>query len=133
MLRKKTAKVILFTAEQASQYKTPSCIQFGRTPLMFAVLGDYPECVEVLLKFGGDPELKDKSGRTALHWAGHHGNVACLKVILARSAVGWTEPDQGGVTVLHLVTRYPVRKGLQLVLKHFSIGQGEIDVQVSLN
>ena len=99
---------------------------------MFAVLGDYPECVEVLLKFGGDPELKDKSGRTALHWAGHHGNVACLKVILARSAVGWTEPDQGGVTVLHLVTRYPVRKGLQLVLKHFSIGQGEIDVQVRL-
>ena len=47
---------------------------------MFAVLGDYPECIEVLLKHGSDPEVKDKSGRTALHWAAHHGNVQCLKV-----------------------------------------------------
>ena len=97
---------------------------------MFAVLGDYPECVEVLLKFGGDPELKDRSGRTALHWAGHHGNINCLKTILTKTNVGWIEPDQGGVTVLHLVTRQPSKKGLQLVLRHFSIGQGEIDVQV---
>ena len=34
--------------------------QFGRTPLMFAVLGDFPECVEVLLKNGCDIRIKVK-------------------------------------------------------------------------
>lgn len=60
--------------------------QFGRTPLMFAVLGDYPDCVEVLLKHGARSGARDSSGRTALHWAAHHGNVQCLKV---RSEAGF--------------------------------------------
>jgi ankyrin repeat protein len=52
---------------------------------MFAVLGDYPECVEALLKHGARPLTKDRSGRTAMHWAAHHGNVACLKTIYTKT------------------------------------------------
>ncbi len=49
---------------------------------MFAALGDYGDCAEVLLKQGGcDPAAKDRSGRTAAHWAAHHGHAQCLKVI----------------------------------------------------
>ena len=59
--------------------------KFGRTPLMFAALADYPECAEVLLKHGARPQLKDRSGRTAMHWAAHHGNVNCLKNIYGKS------------------------------------------------
>ena len=59
--------------------------KFGRTPLMFAALADYPECVEALLKHGARPQLRDRSGRTAMHWAAHHGNVNCLKTIYGKS------------------------------------------------
>ena len=95
---------------------------------MFAVLGDYPECIEVLLKHGSDPDVTDKSGRTALHWAAHHGNVQCLKAILSKKQMGWTEQDQGGVTILHLATRHPAKKCLQVIFKNFNIGPGEIDI-----
>ena len=59
--------------------------KFGRTPLMFAALADYPECAEALLKHGARPQLRDRSGRTAMHWAAHHGNVNCLKTIYGKS------------------------------------------------
>ena len=45
--------------------------KFGRTPLMFCVLGDRIECAELLIKAGTDVNRKDIGGRTALHWAAH--------------------------------------------------------------
>ena len=40
---------------------------------MYAVLGNYPECVSILLDNGAQLGLTDTSGRGALHWAAHHG------------------------------------------------------------
>ena len=45
--------------------------KFGRTPLMFCVLGDRLECAELLVKAGSDVNKRDIGGRTALHWAAH--------------------------------------------------------------
>ena len=45
--------------------------QFGRSPLMYCVLADRLECAEILLKAGAQVNLRDKGGRTALHWAAH--------------------------------------------------------------
>ncbi len=102
---------------------------------MFAVLGDFPECVEVLLKHGSRCEVRDRSGRSALHWAAHHARASCLKVLLARKKPtadgGWAEADRAGVTLLHLATRYPEKKCLPMIFKHYNIGAGDIDVQVS--
>ena len=67
--------------------------RFGRTPLMYAVLGNYPACIEViekkcnshvlivkvLLKTSSNASLVDSSRRTPLHWAVHHGHIACAK------------------------------------------------------
>ena len=36
--------------------------------------------------------------------------------------ISWMCRDQGGVTVLHLCTRHPDKKGLQFLIKHFGIG-----------
>ena len=36
--------------------------------------------------------------------------------------MSWSCRDQGGVTVLHLCTRHPDKKGLQFLLKQFNIG-----------
>ena len=73
---------------------------------MFAVLGDYKECVEVLLKHGSYPGCKDNSGRTALHWAAHHGNVDCLKALLAKREVPWTDADQVSKVVFDQMSEF---------------------------
>ena len=102
--------------------------KFGRTPLTFAVLGNYPECLEVILKWGGKVELSDRSGRSSLHWAAHHGHFPCLKVLLQyynKRRIPYTEQDQSGVSVLHLATRKPETKCLPLLLKFWN---SEVDV-----
>lgn len=50
--------------------------KFGRTPLMFCVLGDRMDCAEMLIKAGANVNQKDFGGRTALHWAAHR---VCLQ------------------------------------------------------
>ncbi len=49
--------------------------QLGRTPIIFAILGDNPDCVEALLQQGARPDLVDNIGRNALHWATFLGTV----------------------------------------------------------
>lgn len=47
----------------------------GFTPLMLCVNKDKSDLVEVLLNYGGDPNMKDqKSGRTALFHAVESNN-----------------------------------------------------------
>ena len=81
---------------------------------------------------------QDRSGRSALHWCAHHGHPACLKLLLAAAKKGWGgsdppgwwgDPDQGGVTLLHLATRNPEAKCLQMVVKQVG-SVANIDVQV---
>ena len=93
--------------------------KFGRTPLMYGVLGNYPECVEILVREGADTNLTDSSGRTALHWAAHHGYGACAK-ILTRAGTVWDRGDQAGVTVLHLAMRHD-KTVLQLLAKKYNL------------
>ncbi|KAH3749153.1 hypothetical protein DPMN_183644 [Dreissena polymorpha] len=81
--------------------------QFGRTPLMFCVLADRLECAELLLKAGAQTNMKDKGGRTALHWAAHK--------------------DNEGQTAVHLCTRHKSPKCMTLLLRQLS--PGEIDDQ----
>ena len=49
--------------------------QFGRSPLMFAVLADRLDCAEVLIKSGAKVNFEDNGGRTALHWAAYKVRV----------------------------------------------------------
>ena len=53
---------------------------------MYAVLGNYPECVSILLDNGAQLGLTDTSGRGALHWAAHHGRGACAKLLVRAGA-----------------------------------------------
>ncbi|XP_023320780.1 inversin-B isoform X2 [Eurytemora carolleeae] len=79
--------------------------KFGRTPLMYAILGNYPACVDILLQNGSNATLVDSSGRNSLHWAVHHDNFDCVRSILSKVKLDWKTPDQGGVTILHLAAR----------------------------
>ena len=47
----------------------------GMIPLIFAVEGDQPKMLELLLKNGANPNIKSNiSGTTALHWAIEYAN-----------------------------------------------------------
>lgn len=87
--------------------------QFGRTPLMFAALADYPECIDVLVKYGADLLALDRSARSAMAWAAHHGNTSSLKTLMNHvskaklKTVALKQVDQGGVSLVHLATRHP--------------------------
>ena len=55
----------------------------GRTPLMFASSGPFPETVELLLQNGASPDIKDSvEGWTALMYAAAEGNREVIEVLL---------------------------------------------------
>ena len=89
-------------------------------------------CWKVLLKTSSNASLVDSSRRTALHWAVHHGHIACVKLVLlntqgsglywefrmilnkSKLGLDWQAGDQGGVTVLHLAQRHNSKKMFQV-------------------
>lgn len=99
---------------------------YGRTPLVYSVLGDRIDCAKLLLKKGCKVDTKDEQGRTALHWAAHRGHSRCVKLLLSKGA-NWKDKDNGGATALHLATRHRSAKCLRLLIKR--LGPGEIDGQ----
>lgn len=54
----------------------------GRTPLMYAVLGNQPKMCEVLLKLKASINAKDATGFTPLLWATYHANPNVMKILL---------------------------------------------------
>ena len=52
--------------------------KFGRTALMYCVLGDRLECAEMLIKSGTNINRRDNGGRTALHWAAHKVSIQLI-------------------------------------------------------
>ena len=54
----------------------------GRTPLMYAVLGNQPKMCEVLVKLRASLNVKDSSGLTPLLWAAFYAKPEVLRVLL---------------------------------------------------
>ncbi|XP_032218348.2 inversin [Nematostella vectensis] len=98
--------------------------RFGRTPLVYSILGDRVECAEVLLKNGASVSHPDVDRRTPLHWAAYQGNHKCVKLLLSKGA-NWKSKDKEGRTPLHFAASYNSCKCLNLLLK--TAGKGEVD------
>ena len=58
----------------------------GLTPLHWAAQQGDDVSVEVLLKFGANPNIVDRCGLTALHWATCGGNGSCISQLLEAGA-----------------------------------------------
>jgi ankyrin repeat protein len=57
--------------------------EFGRTPLMLAIVGSNEDCVKCLLLNGADPNLQDSDGESAISLAaGLYQNSRILKLVL---------------------------------------------------
>jgi ankyrin repeat protein len=58
----------------------------GLTPLHWAAQQGDEVSVEVLLKFGANPNVVDPNALTALHWAASGGNRSCISQLLEAGA-----------------------------------------------
>ena len=54
----------------------------GRTPLMYAVLGNQPKMCEVLIKLRASIDVKDSSALTPLLWATYLARAEVMRVLL---------------------------------------------------
>lgn len=53
----------------------------GRTTLHEVCVGGHPECLELLLTYTDQVNVKDKDGQTPAHLAAFNGELRCLKLL----------------------------------------------------
>jgi len=75
----------------------------GLSPLCFAVLQNYEEGVELLLKAGAQVDLPSDEGYTPLHYAAENNSKEILKLLLKAGADINYKSEDG--TALHIATR----------------------------
>ncbi len=73
-----------------------------KTPLHFAAREGHQECLELLIRKGGDVNAKDEDDRTPLYSAALSGSVDCLEVLLANGA-DVNARDNKQNTPLHII------------------------------
>uniref|UniRef100_UPI002952CF1A ankyrin repeat domain-containing protein 26-like n=1 Tax=Panthera onca TaxID=9690 RepID=UPI002952CF1A len=62
------------------------CDHENRTALMKAVQCQEEKCVNILLENGADPNIRDVSGNTALHYAAFGDNISIIEKLLLYNA-----------------------------------------------
>ena len=69
---------------------------FGQTPLYWPIRGRHEAVVQLLLRQGANTEVRNKRGRTPLHFAagGHRPNVAVIRLLLDHGADFEVEDDE---------------------------------------
>lgn len=60
--------------------------EYGYPPLVETCIADDFEKAQILIKYKADPNLKDITGRTALHWAAENNNYAICELLLENGA-----------------------------------------------
>ena len=60
----------------------------GRTPLHMAVLHNDPRLVSLLLRYGGDPTIKDNYGKTPLDYAKERGKMKAAEALMKQLNAG---------------------------------------------
>jgi ankyrin repeat protein len=93
----------------------------GQTPLMYAVAEGREEVVLCLLASGACLGRSDATGRTALHLAAKHRQLAVLRIILNQNG-GKLHPflnfyDSKGRTPLHVAVEVGFEEGVEVLLQ----------------
>jgi ankyrin repeat protein len=58
----------------------------GRTPLMYAAIGNYDSTINTLKSCGAIINMADREGKTALHWACQNGHADAARALLYAGA-----------------------------------------------
>lgn len=73
-----------------------------RSALHYAIDGNAVDCVEILLKYGADPNTPQVYTETPLHTACASGFTKCVQLLLNHNADVRSQFGEGKVTALHL-------------------------------
>lgn len=65
------------------------------TPLVIAATNDFPNIIQLLIKYGANPSLKDKRYWTPLHHAVFNDHIDCCKYLLLGGASPSSKDDAG--------------------------------------
>lgn len=74
----------------------------GRTPLHAAALNDQVECMQLLLKHGGQPNIVDKGGKTCFMIAAESGSAGTIELLVTGQIADISLSDETGNSALHL-------------------------------
>ena len=88
-----------------------------RIPLHLASYRGFPNIVELLLKFGSDPNYKDELGCTPLHLAAKKGNVKCIELLLDYDAELYCL-DFRNWNILHYASFHGHKKAVRFIAKY---------------
>lgn len=90
----------------------------GYSSIIFAARTGKHQVLAVLLRAGVDPNSTGNDGRTAAHWAAHHGHVSFLKGLLASTKIDLTQQDTSGSTALMLAASEDRLNVLKALISH---------------
>lgn len=100
---------VSFLVEQGAQVRNPDIV--GCLPIFAACLGpdSRQELVERLLSWGADlaTEVRDKMGRTTLHYAALGGDLSLVEWLIAKEPSLITAKDADGWTAIHWALKPP--------------------------
>ncbi|XP_077535257.1 uncharacterized protein LOC144147085 isoform X3 [Haemaphysalis longicornis] len=89
----------------------------GNTPLHYAVHGNQPDIIELLLALGGEINAVNKHNETSLHIAVKKGFVDCVRQLKRRRLDLGIQDDQGN-TALHLAISESKNDIIDLLVDH---------------
>ena len=87
--------LLLYLLSQQLPVATDTTDKAGRTCLHWACYQGDAISVELLLRFGADPNKADPDGLTALHWAVVKGNVGCITKVVEAGSDIWAKTKEG--------------------------------------
>ncbi len=93
---------------------TPSNNALQVTPLHSAVAGKHLQIVELLLKKGAQPNVRERGGFTPLHTAAANGDVECIRMLILAGANIHLRSDDGKIP-LHLAEEKNQHKAVDLL------------------
>jgi ankyrin repeat protein len=88
----------------------------GATPLMYAALYGDSDSVRLILRSGGDPNLRNDAGATALMWS--VGDLEKTRLLLDRAADANARSDDGRTPLLIAAGRFGSGAVVKLLLDH---------------
>ncbi|XP_016981845.1 transient receptor potential channel pyrexia [Drosophila rhopaloa] len=89
-----------------------------RSALHYAIDVNAVDCVEVLLKYGADPNTPQVYTETPLHTASAAGFAKCVQLLLSHNADVRSQFGEGKVTALHLAAENDYVECARLLLEH---------------
>ncbi|NXX33365.1 ASB18 protein, partial [Nicator chloris] len=95
----------------------PELAPGGRGPLHEACRGGHGHCLELLLEYRAEPNLRSDQGAAPLHLCTTRGSLRCAKLLLRHGAAVGLPSEPEGDTALHVAARHRLSDHARLYLR----------------